>query len=66
MTQKIYNKIYYAIEKFLRKYFTCKVLGHDWIVGKWKEGNVYHWDSMTWLCEVCKDIQVRPVSSFKR
>lgn len=41
--------------KFLRKFFTCRLLGHEWIVGHSGHtgDNRMRWDFKTWKCAHC-------------
>ena len=39
------------LDRFLRLFFTCRVLGHWWVVGCW--GIPAGWDYKTWRCRYC-------------
>lgn len=42
-----------TIKKFLRRWFNCNVLDHEWVVAYWRINQVLHWDSRTWKCLYC-------------
>lgn len=39
--------------ELLRKYLTCRVLGHDWRVWSWADDRNVRWDNRTWRCFFC-------------
>ena len=45
------------IRKFLRRFFNCWVLGHEWVAGHsavvYSRNKVITWDSRSWKCRLC-------------
>lgn len=43
------------MKKRIRRWFTCRVLGHDWRVYSWGHQNRIEWDGRSWRCIICQE-----------